>query len=202
MRSRLKWHRPSPAMVVSVVALVFAVAGTAVAGVATVSVLNKKEKKQTRKIAKKEIRKAAPGLSVANAANAQNASTAENAGKLAGKEFVPLAFLAPKGTGNTLIGSIGPLQIYAACSAGGEVSVSAASSAGGSARFIVQGPSQSNSGGVGLSGSPNEFVSGALYDRSPAAFAYRANGRLINGHFMLGNDPGTINCIVSGDMAG
>lgn len=196
MRSMLKWRRPSPAMVVSIMALVFAVAGTAVAGVASISVLNKKEKKQTRNIAKDEIKKAAPGLSVANATNAQNASN------LAGKEFVPLAFLAPKGTGNTLIGSIGPLQIFAACSAGGQVSVSAASAAGGSLRYTVQGPAQTNSGGLGLSGTPGEFVSSAIYDRSPAAFAYNANGRLINGHFMLAGDPAAINCLVSGDMAG
>lgn len=59
--------RPSPSMVVAIIALVFAVAGTAVASVATISVLTKKEKKQTRNIAQQEITKAAPGLSVANA---------------------------------------------------------------------------------------------------------------------------------------
>ncbi len=64
---RLKGSKPSPAMVVSIIALVFALAGSAAAGVATISVLNKKEKKQTRNIAKDEINKAAPGLSVANA---------------------------------------------------------------------------------------------------------------------------------------
>jgi hypothetical protein len=67
---RIRGKKPSPAMIVSVVALVFAVAGTSVAGVATISVLTKKEKKQTRNIAKDEINKAAPGLSVARAANA------------------------------------------------------------------------------------------------------------------------------------
>jgi hypothetical protein len=59
---RLKGRKPSPAMVVSIIALVFALVGTAAAGVATVSVLSKKEKKQTRNIARDEIRKAAPGL--------------------------------------------------------------------------------------------------------------------------------------------
>ena len=65
------WGRkPSPAMLVAIVALVFALVGTSVAGVATISVLSKKEKKQTRNIARNEIKKAAPGLSVARAANA------------------------------------------------------------------------------------------------------------------------------------
>ena len=67
---RLRGSKPSPAMVVSVIALVFALAGSAVAGVASISVLSKKEKKQTRNIAKDEINKAAPGLSVASSANA------------------------------------------------------------------------------------------------------------------------------------
>ena len=55
---RLKGSKPSPAIMVSIIALVFALVGTAAAGVATVSVLSKKEKKQTRNIARDEIRKA------------------------------------------------------------------------------------------------------------------------------------------------
>jgi hypothetical protein len=58
--------RPSPSMVVAIIALVFAVAGTAVASVATISSLTKQERKQTKNIAKQEISNAAPGLSVAN----------------------------------------------------------------------------------------------------------------------------------------
>jgi hypothetical protein len=77
---RLRGRKPSPAMVVSVIALVFALAGSAAAGVATVSVLSKKEKKQTRNIAKNEINKAAPGLSVANATNAQSAAALAGGG--------------------------------------------------------------------------------------------------------------------------
>jgi hypothetical protein len=81
---RLRGIKPSPAMVVSIIALVFALAGSAAAGVATISVLSKKEKKQTRNIAKDEINKAAPGLSVANATNATNAQNAQNANALSG----------------------------------------------------------------------------------------------------------------------
>lgn len=65
--------RPSPAMVVAVVALVVAVAGSAVAGTnAVISSLDKTERKQVKKIAKKQANKQisnrAGGLSVANAA--------------------------------------------------------------------------------------------------------------------------------------
>jgi hypothetical protein len=77
---RLRGSKPSPAMVVSIIALVLALAGSAAAGIATISVLSKKEKKQTRNIAKDEIKKAAPGLSVANATNAQNASALSGVG--------------------------------------------------------------------------------------------------------------------------
>jgi len=61
--------RPSPAIVVAVLALVAALAGSAVAGsdVQSSAALNKKK---VKKIAKKQINKLAPGLSVANADNA------------------------------------------------------------------------------------------------------------------------------------
>ena len=81
---RLRGSKPSPAMVVSIIALVFALAGSAAAGVATVSVLNKKEKKQTRNIARDEINKAAQGLSVANATNATSAISAISASNVDG----------------------------------------------------------------------------------------------------------------------
>jgi hypothetical protein len=67
---RLKGKRPSPAMLVAIIALIFAVAGSSVAAINS---LTKKQKSQTRKIAQSEIAKAAPGLSVANAAHAQQA---------------------------------------------------------------------------------------------------------------------------------
>jgi hypothetical protein len=77
-------RKPSPAMIVAVVALSFALAGSAVAGTDGVNLkLDKKEKKQVKKISKKqankEIRKKAGGLSVANAQNAVNAQTANSA---------------------------------------------------------------------------------------------------------------------------
>jgi hypothetical protein len=69
--------RPSPAIVVAVLALVAALAGTALARPqATTSAISKKK---VKKIATKQIKKLAPGLSVANAVNAENAASAESA---------------------------------------------------------------------------------------------------------------------------
>ncbi len=73
---RLRHSRPSPGVVVAILALVAALAGTAVAQEATTSALTKKK---VKKIVDKRINKLAPGLSVANADNATNAQNAENA---------------------------------------------------------------------------------------------------------------------------
>src|SRR5919106_605069 len=51
MREKLRGRRPSPAMIVSIIALVFALAGTGVASVATISALSKKDKKKVKNIA-------------------------------------------------------------------------------------------------------------------------------------------------------
>jgi hypothetical protein len=78
---RIRSSRPSPAIIVAVLALVAALAGTAVAGpnASTSAVSKKKVKKIAKKQAVKQINELAPGLSVANAVNAQNAATADNA---------------------------------------------------------------------------------------------------------------------------
>jgi hypothetical protein len=83
---RLRGFRPSPAIVIAVLALVAAVAGTAVAGGpgATTSVSKKKTKQIAKKqvnklapgIANQEITERAPGLSVAHADIADTAQTA------------------------------------------------------------------------------------------------------------------------------
>ena len=78
MRGILKGRRPSPALIVAVLALSIAVAGTAVAGVATISVLDKQEKKQVKKISKKQankrITKRASSLNVNSAKTAATAN--------------------------------------------------------------------------------------------------------------------------------
>ena len=76
--ARIKRTRPSPAILISVIALVAALGGSAVAEVATTSKLNKKEKKEVGKIAKKkankQIEKKAPGLDVNSAKTADSTS--------------------------------------------------------------------------------------------------------------------------------
>lgn len=58
MKGTFKWSKPSPAILVAVIALVAALGGGAVAGV-TVNALNKKEKKQVKRISKKQAKKQA-----------------------------------------------------------------------------------------------------------------------------------------------
>jgi hypothetical protein len=76
---RSRASRPSPAIIIAVLALVAAVAGTAVAAdpVATTSA-KKVTKKKVKKIANKQIDQRAPGLSVAQAETASNANTANS----------------------------------------------------------------------------------------------------------------------------
>ncbi len=71
---RITGVRPSPALIVAVLALVAGLAGTAVAGQGSGVT-----KKKVKKIATKQINKLAPGLSVANADTATDATNAVNA---------------------------------------------------------------------------------------------------------------------------
>jgi hypothetical protein len=77
MRRRVRESRPSPALVIAVLALVAAVAGTAVAGPGATT--SKLSKKKVVKIADQEINKLAPGLSVAHAESANTATRANTA---------------------------------------------------------------------------------------------------------------------------
>ncbi len=74
--------KPSPAIVLAVIALVFAIAGSAVAGTAGLS--SKITKSKVKKIADKRINALAPGLSVAKAASATSAASATNSDQLDG----------------------------------------------------------------------------------------------------------------------
>jgi hypothetical protein len=74
---KIKASRPSPTIVIAVLALVAALAGTAIArpGAKTSGL----SQGNVKKIAKKQINKLAPGLSVAHAASADNANNAASA---------------------------------------------------------------------------------------------------------------------------
>ena len=73
--TRRKGARPSPAMIVAMIALVAALAGTAVAAEPPTRAISKSK---VKKIAVKQINKLAPGLSVANATTADTAGRADN----------------------------------------------------------------------------------------------------------------------------
>jgi hypothetical protein len=100
--------KPSPAMVVAVIALSFALVGTAIAGpdAITSAVTKSKVKKIDKKQAKKQIRKKAPGLSVANAVNAQNAVNADTVDGFHANSLVRSAF--SQIDDNALVGPTGP----------------------------------------------------------------------------------------------
>lgn len=119
-------RKPSPAMIVAILALSVSLVGTAVAGPIAEISLNKGEKKQIRKISRnisnrvsnRRITQRAPGLSVANAGlanianvanaantanNAKNAENAENAAQLGGKG--PEEYLASETQGVPIAGA-------------------------------------------------------------------------------------------------
>ena len=84
MKQLLTRRKPSPAMVVAVLALFISLAGTALAGpIAEISGLNKRDKRVVRKLSRKisnqRITARAPGLAVASAGTASSASTAKTA---------------------------------------------------------------------------------------------------------------------------
>jgi hypothetical protein len=87
MRQRIINRRPSPGVILGVIALVAALAGTAVASdpTATTSALSKKK---VKKIANKRITKRAPDLAVASAVSADNATNADNADAVDGHSAV------------------------------------------------------------------------------------------------------------------
>lgn len=107
--------KPSPALIVAVVALSMAVVGTAVAG--TGGLTHKITKSKVKSIAKKQIKKAAPGLSVAKAetaTNADNATNAANAAEVGGNKIVQIDF-RPAGAAQATILDLNGLQMKSNC---------------------------------------------------------------------------------------
>jgi hypothetical protein len=97
---RIRTKRPSPAIVVAVLALVAALAGTAVAGPdATTSVVtNKKVKKIAKQQAIKQINALAPGLHVASADLAADAAALGGEPPGAFQRRIPWAVVNADGT--------------------------------------------------------------------------------------------------------
>jgi hypothetical protein len=105
------FRRPSPAMVIAMVALIAALGGTAVGA----KVLNKKK---VKKIANNQITKRAPGLSVASAKSADtagSAKSADTAGNVNGVVITRFFAQDDPGTGLHTIATVGGLTIQASC---------------------------------------------------------------------------------------
>jgi hypothetical protein len=116
MRKLFK-HRPSPAMIIAVIALIMSLGGSAYA-------LSKKDKKQTRNIADSEITKKAPGLSVANAGKAGDADKLGGVGPAGyqqggGHTYFGAKDGAAPSSGNALLSIPGIANITFDCSASG-----------------------------------------------------------------------------------
>lgn len=101
---KFRLSRPSPAMVVAVLALVFAMGGTALAVVG----LNAKQKRQVRSLANQQINAKASGLSVAKAKNATHADSADSANNANNANTVGNAGLASFTIGRSTTGSCDP----------------------------------------------------------------------------------------------
>lgn len=148
--------RPSPSMVVAIIALVFALVGTAIGSVATLNALSKKQKKQTRSIADTEVNKLAPGLSV------KNASTL---GGLPPSAFASANTLKTSGlvkfsSGTQTLLSNGPLSITATCLAGPNILVDANTTQTGTRMFLGDG----NSAGGVTPGTPAQIFGTGVTD--------------------------------------
>jgi hypothetical protein len=113
MRKLFK-HRPSPAMIIAVIALILSLGGSAYA-------LSKKDKKQVRNIADSEITKKAPGLSVGKAGDADKLGGIAAAGFNQGgghTYFGSISAAAPS-IGNALLNIPGIATVTFDCSASG-----------------------------------------------------------------------------------
>jgi hypothetical protein len=113
MRKLFK-HRPSPAMIIAVIALIMSLGGSAYA-------LSKKDKKKVTNIADNEISKKAPGLSVAKAADADKLGGVAPAGyqQGGGHTYFGAKDGAAPSSGNALLSIPGIANITFDCSASG-----------------------------------------------------------------------------------
>ena len=124
-------RRPSPAMIVAMIALCLGLGGSAIAA----SDLTKKDvKKIAKKVANKQIKKKAilkkdeGKLNVNSAKTAGTAGAAATAGNVNGVVLTKVNFVANEVTGDTTIFSGGGLTLTASCAAGAELGLEATTS--------------------------------------------------------------------------
>lgn len=215
MFSRITSRRPSPSLIVACMALVLALAGGAIAAPNAAKI----SKSKVKKIAAKEIDKAAPGLSVAkatnadnaaNATNATNATNAQSAAAVDGQSIAKVNYRADAGTGAQTILDAGGLTLSAACAAGINVTVTAATSKADSSiySFVARDADPGNPLEADLES--GQFDPGANFDLLAAGtgninlvhFEYDAqDGTIATGTLAVDEDGITTNkCVVTGNV--
>lgn len=205
--------RPSPAMLVAIVALVAALGGGAVAGVA-VTALNKKEKKQVTKIAKqqgkkqatKQINKREPGLNVNSARSADNAKAVNN------QTIVPINHRSNDVT-NATLASLNGITMRVSCENGFE-DINAVTTVPDSEISAISNDASSTTGNADdlVGAYEDEFNPGVTFNPSSDATTTTerqytliysaADGRNVTATFVTEDDHGASNCVVSGYAIG
>jgi hypothetical protein len=208
--SRIKQAKPSPALIVAVVALVAALAGTAVGGVAVTSlkpvdkkIVKRVAKQQGKRQAKKQIKKKEPTLNVNSAKSADvatSATNAQNADAANGVRPVKVDFAAPNPTSSTTLLDEGGLKVSASC-AGIFASIALESTA-------PNGSIIRSSGSSGLTGSvaDNDFDPGDADNFGTSnslqnLITYRgASGTTVTGELLIQEDAAAADCVVAGTL--
>ena len=223
--NRITQARPSPAIVVGVLALVAALGGTALAAnpTANTSALSKKK---VKKITTKQIDKLAPGLSVANAETADTATSADtadsantadtatsatqaqNASTANGVKPVKVNFAAPSSTPATTFVDQGGVKITGQCNGSGNANVTLTSTANnGAVKLDVV-----NANGIDvlpiedLNFDNGDVVSGAQTgpipdDAMQATLTYRgAGGTTVSGEWLMAEGAAAAQCVIAGTL--
>jgi hypothetical protein len=202
-----KGARPSPAMMVALVALALALGGTAVADGITAK-LDRAEKTQVKKIAKKQANKRitarAPGLAVASA------RTAASADSLNGLRVLPIKHQGPAGSGDVTVLDTAGLQIRVDdCTsgqeelratttiAGGEITVVSDDAGGPDAAAVQISHEHDSDFGPGDDFDLTEAIS-AVDDRIYQLHYTGGDGRLVSASIATEGDIGGLDCVVSG----
>jgi hypothetical protein len=209
---KLKGRKPSPALLVAVVALVAALAGTAIGGVAVTS-LSKKDKKQVTKIAKKQgkkqanrqIAKKAPGLSGARAPPPDSATSAESADTANGVKPVKVSFAAAADSGTEVFVDEGGIRIEGVCTASGSARVRYVNTAdGGDLRELLL----FENGTLVPTGNANRNAGASITNTTSVGnvimqttLTYRgADGTSVSGELMQAQGDGAAQCRIGGTL--
>jgi hypothetical protein len=193
--SRIK--RPSPALVVAILALVAAIAVPAFA-------LTKKEKRVVRNVANAQITKRAPRLTVASA---QTATQAQNATRANGVKPIKVSFAAPSGTPATAFVNERGVRISGECTAPGEAKLDLTNTgpSGALMQFAVVNADGSTDAGQNLgmgSGTSQSLVTVAPpRNVRTVTVTYRgAAGTEVSGDLVIARGAVAAQCVIAGTL--